>query len=437
MDGSKTQYFPLPRIALKRFIFFERSDQEKRFEVDRKALEEHHELIKEKLDLNENEYKKDFVINILQDLFYGFNAITADRSWFAQSVLPLSPELIFCEAIGNKKKRTSMTYEECDKSKIDNEFKFGQHSFMARGGEVYYLHVAQGLEALKEDEVRYKEVLEEKIKDLITNIPQLSIIAQFIQQTWQEDEENFDERTITTRTIEVIPSGYEECSKLTVLELYQLLTSELDPFEKIDLLGKLVPMQIMRMMSRQATLILEVENHEWLIDLTKDASGPIRKKSVQSYESFEENVFTAVHAADIDTYNKEEFKGKKPKNSILGNAAKDTNMLVRKLGKEIGLIIPITGPNMRFSLNETLVKLLVISLIEPGERLLFTTFLKKCYVHFTLIIGPNEAIKHFGEELTFLDAFNENEKQLLQILRNCGFLRNLSDATAIVENPFK
>ena len=34
-------YYPTPRMGLKRFIFFNRSDIEKRFEVDRHALHHH------------------------------------------------------------------------------------------------------------------------------------------------------------------------------------------------------------------------------------------------------------------------------------------------------------------------------------------------------------------------------------------------------------
>ena len=33
--------------------------------------------------------------------------------------------------------------------------------------------------------------------------------------------------------------------------------------------------------------------------------------------------------------------------------------------------------------------------------------------------------------------FKENEKGFLRLLKDCGFLRELSDATAIVENPYE
>lgn len=190
----------------------------------------------------------------------------------------------------------------------------------------------------------------------------------------------------------------------------------------------LVAIQIIRMMTHRSQMILNLPNKQaWLLDLTKNPQGAIRKQAVSSYEQLEENVFRAIFTKyDEDT----------AQANTITNAAKDTSLLVRKLAKDIGLVIPPKGANMRMSLNENLVKVLVLSLIKPGERLLFTTFLEKCYEHFNIIIGPKEAEKHF-EEISYLNDFNENEQNFLELLSNCGFLKNLSDATSIVENPFK
>ncbi|MBW9235495.1 hypothetical protein JQK62_25535, partial [Leptospira santarosai] len=83
----------------------------------------------------------------LQDLLYGFNSIVGKRSWFAQSLLPLSPEIVFCESIGNQKECMLMKIDDYydNRTPIDSKFNFDQHMFMARGGEVYYLHLVQGL----------------------------------------------------------------------------------------------------------------------------------------------------------------------------------------------------------------------------------------------------------------------------------------------------
>ncbi|WP_342558614.1 hypothetical protein [Metasolibacillus sp. FSL K6-0083] len=429
-ESKQLHYYPSPRMGLKRFIFFNRSDIEKRFEADRQALELHREHLKQSIKVESSNYDEDFALDVIQDLFYGYNAILGKRSWFAQSLLSLAPEIIFSESIGNKKKRTEgLDYTSDNWLEVDRKFEFNQHMFMARGGEVYYLHVLQGLNKIDET---YRDEISIKLKEMITSIPQLSILAQFIQGEWEDVVnpsgdfvENFH---FIEKNLQAIPKEYENVAPFTVIELKNLLNSQLDAFEKVELLGMLVAIQIIRMMTHRSQMILNLPNKQaWLLDLTKNPQGAIRKQAVSSYEQLEENVFRAIFTKyDEDT----------AQANTITNAAKDTSLLVRKLAKDIGLVIPPKGANMRMSLNENLVKVLVLSLIKPGERLLFTTFLEKCYEHFNIIIGPKEAEKHF-EEISYLNDFNENEQNFLELLSNCGFLKNLSDATSIVENPFK
>ncbi|MGB6407123.1 MAG: hypothetical protein WBF39_06575, partial [Planococcus donghaensis] len=322
--------------------------------------------------------------------------------------------------------------------KADKKFNFDQHAFMARGGEVYYLHVAQALQSATPE---CKQSITLGIKEMINGIEQLSQISKFIQNQWEEIVDNSKEEDLNfhyiKKTAEFIPSTYTKRGNYTVEEIHNLIRCELDPFEKIKLFGTLIAMQIIRLMTLQATETIKAEDsQEWLIDLTNDSKSPIRKIAVNSYRELEENVFRAVHYADLDSYLKKNSKMTATK--ALDAAAKDTNLLVRRLAKSIGLVIPVKGANMRFSLDEDLVKVLVLTLVAPGERLLFSTFLKKCYEHFKIIVGSKEAAQHFHErEMTHLVDFDENEAAFQQLLKDCGFLRNLSDATSIVENPFK
>lgn len=429
-ESQQLHYYPTPRMGLKRFIFFNRSDIEKRFEVDKQALELHREHLKQSIKVESSNYDKDFALDVIQDLFYGYNAILGKRSWFAQSLLSLAPEIIFSESIGNKKKRTEgLDYAKDSLLEIDQKFEFNQHMFMARGGEVYYLHVLQGLNQVEEAD---RTEISLKLKEMITSIPQLSILAQFIQGEWEglvtPGEEYIEDFHYIKKNLQAIPKDYESVAKFTVQELKNLLSSELDAFEKVELLGIVVAIQIIRMMTHRSEKILKLPKKQaWVLDLTKNLRGSLRKQAVTSYEQLEENVFRAI----FDKYNEETAQS-----NTITNAAKDTSLLIRKLSKDIGLVIPPTGGNMRMSLNENLVKVLVLSLIKPGERLLFTTFLAKCYEHFNIIIGSKEAEKHF-EKISYLNDFSENEQIFLDLLSNCGFLKNLSDATSIVENPFR
>ncbi|WP_456274767.1 hypothetical protein [Bacillus sp. AK031] len=434
IQEEKISYFPYPRMGLKRFVFLSRSEPDKRFDVDTDALEDHRDFLKSKINISDPNLDSGFIMDILQDLLYGFNAIIGKRSWFAQSLLPVAPELIFSEAIGSKKLRENMEYENYE-LEVDFGFEFNRRSFMARGGEVYYLHVLQGL--VGQDEL--KKEIESLLTELIKGVPQLSIVSNFIQGAWEEYHypENSQEPLSIKKTMEWVPSNYSKRAHFTVVEMKNLLSSLINPLEKVDLLGSLIILQIMRMMSLQAAIKLEnQDNMEWVVDLTEDTHGQIRKIATSSYRKVEENVFRAVHTADLKTY-MDNSPRERSETEILEDASKDTNRLIRKLGKYIDFIVPPKGAQMRFSLNENLVKLLVIILIKPGERMLLSTFLEKCYEHFKIIIGPQEAKIHWSQNQDFdLSPFNENSDKLQQMLKDSGFLRDISDATSIVENPF-
>jgi hypothetical protein len=433
-------YYPSPRLGLKRFIFLNRSELDKRFKVDVKALNAHRDYLKDKIDVEYSSTKdKEYMLDILQDLLYGFNAIIGKRSWFAQSLLPVAPELILCEARGEKKIREKMGYYSSNND-VDSKFSFTSRMFMARGGEVYFLHIAQALE----NQLDKKEILEKKLKELLESIPQLSNIANFLQNNWFEahnynftNEDEVDGIRFIKKNVKWIPETYKERGVLAVDELINLLSANIEPLEKINMLGNLVVLQILRMMCLQSKKFIgELDNQEWLIDLLGNPKASIRKKAIQSYQRLEESLFTVVHHADIETYKE---KGKvKEELKILTEASKDTNLLFRKLGKELGLIVPPKGAHMRMALNENIIKLLVLSLIKPGERMLLTSFLEKCYKHFRIIIGPEEAKKHWLNELDGeMGDFDKNMLKFQSMLKDCGFLRNLSDSTSIVENPFK
>lgn len=436
-ENKNIVYYPSPRMGLKRFTFLKRSELEKRFKVDIEALEEHRRLLEEKINVDDSSFRSEFVLDILQDLLYGFNAIIGKRSWFAQSLLPVAPELIFCEAIG---KKTDRVKEDISLKDIDGKFNFTDRAFMARGGEVYYLHVLQGLEERPD----LKEELESLLAQLINSVPQLSSIGQFIQNTWRnekytelmsEEGAHLNKIDYVTKTMEWIPDTYRLRSANTVLELKNLLASSINILEKIDMMSSLIALQIMRMMCLQAQIKLEgKDNCEWLIDVINDPGNQIRKLAVSSYERLEENVFRAVHQANIQEYNVKQ----RDVESIYEDASKDTNRLIRKLGKQLGFIVPPKGGNMRFGINEEIVKVIVLAIVPPGERMLYTTFLSKCYEHFKIIIGSKEAQIHWSDNIHLdMTMFNVNSEKFQDLLKSCGFLRDLSDSTSIVENPFQ
>ena len=96
---------------------------------------------------------------------------------------------------------------------------------------------------------------------------------------------------------------------------------------------------------------------------------------------------------------------------------------------------------MRFTLSEDIIKFLVLAIIPPKKMITLDEFVELLYLHFGIVIGPKQykqemekgCVKAVGD-LAFL---GENQKAFAQKLKGCGFLRDLSDATAIVENPYE
>ena len=95
---------------------------------------------------------------------------------------------------------------------------------------------------------------------------------------------------------------------------------------------------------------------------------------------------------------------------------------------------------MRFTLSENMVKFLVLSIIKPKGKLTLDTFLDKLYEHYGIVIDSKhyelEMKKNNGEYLEDLSMLYKNKVAFKEMLKGCGFLRDLSDSTSIVENPY-
>jgi hypothetical protein len=126
---------------------------------------------------------------------------------------------------------------------------------------------------------------------------------------------------------------------------------------------------------------------------------------------------------------------------IIKDAADDSYRLFRKMGKMIGLVIPNTGAGMRFSLSEDIIKFLVLSIIPPKKMITLDEFISLLYKHFGMVIGPSqykeEMDRGSAKAIGDLSSLEENKNAFAQKLKDCGFLRDLSDATSIVENPYE
>ena len=432
------EYTPISNMGLKRFIFFDNSRLDTKSAIDDEAYKKCVIIMLENIEQESTQLEDKEAIFVLQNILYGFSIENAGRSWFNKNLLPVCPEVLFPESLARKGYRERASI---DSVSTDNSFDFNGYTYMARGGEIYYLHL---LHALNNTESNKKELLEKQIKMLLSGIPQLSKISKYIQQKW-EDEMVFSDRDTdkfkVRKIMKAIPLDYQYRDKYTISELITFLDNHIQQMEKLDLLSYGIVIQIFRMMTTIAAKGSKTSGSVWLIDTCEaDKKEHTEVKKMAHYcfalneESFTKYIDKGI--AHFYPHDDEETINKRRR-----SASDDTIKVVRKLGKNMGMIIPMTGADMRFILPEEILKFLVMSLIPVGKKVTFDHFLDMLYEHFEMVISPEHYARAVSEKkapyqsnVTFLQM---NKSDFAQKLKNCGFLRDLSDATSIVENPYE
>ena len=156
-----------------------------------------------------------------------------------------------------------------------------------------------------------------------------------------------------------------------------------------------------------------------------------------NYQQYEQDLLDALYGNVVNFRNKDKSGKEKSEQDTIKEAIDDSIKVYKKLGKRIGVIRPINDKSIRFTLNEEILKYLVISLVKPNSKMTFDRFLDKLYLDYGIIIGNEQLSKidkrYSNIDLSFLEI---NKKDLQVMLKDSGFLRELSDSTSIVENPY-
>ena len=282
-----------------------------------------------------------------------------------------------------------------------------------------------------------KEQLEFLLNDLVgVQCKKISKMASFVQHTW-ETEMGFDkEQLAQTLKIAFIPeNAYVECEQYSIDELINYLSCKKHPINRMEILAKGVMLQIMRMMACRVANYLGVEKRKWIVDMKGASTDTVKKIAAEAYGDFEADFMTALNKVARD-YDIEEAEMM----TYVSKAKKDSLDIFRAKGKEMQCIIPSNGRFERFSLSEDIIRFLVLSLIAPGEKMTLKMFLSKLYAHYGIVIGSDEYRKSIEGDVTLesslASSFAENEAAFQKFLKETGFLRELSDATSIVINPY-
>lgn len=426
-------YYPITRMGLKRFVFMPKSKLDGKAEVDKTAYEECIKVLEANVEGGTETSKKNSIA-IIQNLLDGFSAVNQNRSWFDQNLLPICPEVILPEGMGVKSWRKAIDFQIGD-SDVDYKFDFHKYTYMCRGGEVYYLHLLNAVNQFP----AYAANIEHQIRKMTESFPQFSYLCNYVQQSWEEHMLiPTDERQTVSKALGAIPRSFALRNEYTLSELNNFLSSKAHPFEKMEVFANGLILQLLRMM--YVASASEGDSNCWIIDVNCKGYENVetKKAAIAGFKRNEEIICKYLYRG-LDEL-KEELSITDDQKAIK-DAADDSYRLFRKLGKTIGIIIPNSGPGMRFSLSEDVIKFLVLAIIPAQKMITLDEFIDLLYKHFGMVIGPeqyrNEMTNGSAKEIGDLSFFELNKLAFAQKLKDCGFLRDLSDATSIVENPYE
>ncbi|WP_333870188.1 hypothetical protein [Desulforamulus putei] len=476
-------FYRLPvYLNLKLFAFFRLTPPDKRHPVHEEQYRELGRRLREKPGLAEGG-KVDKAVEILKQLLGGLQGAGFDRVWSARTFYPLAPALLMQETLFNfstaKSKKVNGWEDIIDYFNI--YFSVSKHRFLARGGELLYLQLCnlfrtdpdvfatwlaewRALMILRPEEAdmeKLHENLSRELKKLgegrVSRI--LHKLADYI--------ENLDPATSRKVTEKVSKSELkcEYCAAETwpetylfAVELYRLLQAALDPAERLDMLMLLCVLQVLRTLCAQSARYggregqtVSLSNplgYAWLFTPGR-ASPALRLAAAGNLQVVQTMIYTALRHPALKQYvqravkevmgKKDEEALKKEENKLWREADdKYGYKLLLSLGKQSGIIVPRTGPGARFVLGERLLRLLVLTVLPPGQRCTYPEFLQQVYLHFGIALEGRQLLEalRFTGQFVGHDFAGQDKDWPVAMLRAAGFLEELSDAFSLVVNPF-
>jgi hypothetical protein len=449
---NRACYWPESRIALKLFAFFPTSKLETRHPVHQSTY------LKALGDLKScvagSSEERDETVRLLQSLFSGFVGVARNRTWATHSFLPVAPALLSREVDWlHTAALRNQHLQSWDESKT--HFATDRHNFMARGGELLFLQLANLFSVLDRPEVgklqnstgyehlnnrcpeKIKTSIEQGLKKILKDaVGPIGQVAEFVEQSLS-DLGDIDESK--SAPLGWVPSSSSIEAYLFACELENICHSPVGPLEKIDLLQQLCCMQVLRSLCFQARRVEGGENrtdgfwggYAWIVaDFQAGEEASDRKRAQSTFIKIEEMLFRVLRQVGA-TYGDTRIK--------YSEADKHGFHIFRKIAKELGLVIPRKGRGQRFVLPPHLLRFLVAAVMVPGERVRLTEFYSRVFAHYGIALGDKQlvsALKWMGNEAGAKDyAVAANNSWVEEALQQGGYLMELSDAVSIVLNP--
>lgn len=460
-------YHPPYRLGLKLFAFLGASKLETRHRVHITSFRDGVAEVERRIRPNSSISTQEGV-RLIQGLFSGFVGVAGDRTWTAHTFLPASGSLLAGEVLwrhagAQGAAKLDLTWEDAW-----TYFETGKHSFMARGGELLYLQLAsmfntegRAIPAAFRDNAKgtyrhFDEIfstdqlranLQERLKELLQESDHaVGAIGDFVQNAFHAVGVDGEYPNARTATLGWVPRETSTEAFLFAWEAENICKAQRSGLQKISLLKDLCVLQVMRSLCFQGVRVMElgslrdfVGGYSWVacaVDAT--TLDPGKKTAINAYDAVENLLYRSLR--NFAGYSPDSVPtDEKEKQTWLDKGDDNTIRLFRKIGKQIGVIVPRKGQGMRITLPSHIVRLLVAALIPPGKRIRLDAFYQRIFGHYGIAINremAEAAISPYGIQQAS-DAFGLDSTWFEEELRRGGYLVPLSDAVSLVCNPYK
>lgn len=462
---EKLDYMPVVRLALKLFSFLGASKLETRHSSHMQQYSLLLDRLKDAIHTDGSVEKQD-VLRTLENLFLGFQGAGFNRTWCAQTFFPLSSSLLMQETLWNdtiaRHAGDNLFWHDII-SGFRTYFSVSKHRFLARGGELIYLHLCNAFRSRGNDYEEFMDnfslapderdplLLHQSLEKNLARItghapPVLDQIAVLI------DEIDGATAARINRTGDSISCGWcpEESWRegyLFAVELNRICMAAIDPVERIELLMLGCALHVLRSLCAQSVRYSKLNEgarafggglgYAWIVSDPDGTAQTLKHLSQRSLTAAQKVVQQALRDEDIQLNVSKHSK--KRKEALYKEA--DTrygHKFFLSLAKKLGLVIPQKGPGARFVFNDRIVRYLVLALVRPGERTTYDDFKSALYAHYGIALDGAElkAATAWSGLPQLHAAGTEGGGWLADMLKASGFLIHLSDACSLVHNPF-
>jgi len=461
-DMETLQYAPKARLNLKLFAFMGASRLDSRHETHRQHFKTLLERLQARIRVMESGAEND-VLRTLEKLFLGFQGAGSGRTWCAQSFLPVCPGFLAGETIWNETAARKNPPADWDDAigNLQIYFTMNKHRFLGRGGEVLYLQLCNALRQTPEAVRRWVEesrvriepqeqdpawlhaALQRELGRVLTHCPQtVTDISEFIDTGVESDTRNAtDIRNNEQRFVDAgwCPADSWREGYLFAVDLLRLCMSDLDVIERLQLLETVCAMQVLRSLAAQSARHCPPERQTSWPGYRLGISAPDEKRlavkriSQHTVKATEKLVYRAIRGDDVELPENEEERVKILKEADTRYGGK----LFISTAKRIGLLVPRRGAGARFTLNEQLLRLLVVTTVPIGGRLTYDRFKELVEVRHGLVfdaMGFTRA-SSWADGVDDIHLGSHCDAWLQDMLEAAGLLIHLSDSCALVENP--